>query len=257
MGQGRGGPPLIKTANWMNHLETDWRSPVWHHWFQRLARDHTLTRYDARGNGMSDWEVPEVSLEAFVRDLEAVVEAVEVPRFPLLGISQGAAVSVAYAVRRPERVSHLILYGGFALGPLKRAPEEKARREAFTTLVRFGWEDQIVRDIFASRLIPDGTPEQRRVLAEQLRTITSGECAARFLDAVGNFDIRDLLPRVKAPTLVMNTRGDITAPLETARAMASGIPGARFVVLPGNNHILLEDEPATDRFFEELDLFLA
>jgi pimeloyl-ACP methyl ester carboxylesterase len=254
VGEGR---PLVKTANWMNHLETDWRSPVWNHWFQRLAREHTLVRYDARGNGMSDWEVPEVSLESFVRDLEAVVEAAEVACFPLLGISQGAAVSIAYAVKHPERVSHLILYGGFALGPLKRAPEEKAQREAFTTLVQFGWDDQIVRDFFASRLIPDGTPEQRRVLAEQQRTITSGECAARYLSAVGNFDIRDLLPQVKAPTLVMNTRGDITAPLEWAKAMASGIPGARFVVFPGNNHILLEDEPATERFFEELDLFLA
>jgi pimeloyl-ACP methyl ester carboxylesterase len=251
------GPPLVKTANWMNHLETDWHSSVWGHWFHKLARKHTLIRYDARGNGMSDWEVAEVSLEAFVRDLEAVVEAAKVACFPLLGISQGAAVSIAYAVRRPDRVSHLILYGGFALGPLKRSPEEKAQREAFTTLVRFGWEDQIVREIFASRLIPDGTPDQKRTLAEQQRIITSAECAARYLSAVGNFDIRDLLPQVKAPTLVMNTRGDITAPLEAAKAMASGIPGARFVVLPGNNHILLEDEPATDRFFEELDLFLA
>lgn len=250
------GPPLVKTANWMNHLETDWRSPVWQHWFRRLASEHSLIRYDARGNGMSDWEVPEVSLEVFVRDLEAVVDAAEVARFPLLGISQGAAVSVAYAAKHPERVSHLILYGGFALGPLKRSPEEKARREAFTTLVRLGWDDQIVRDIFASRLIPDGTPEQRRVLAEQQRTITSAECAARYLHAVGNFDIRDLLPQVKAPTLVMNTRDDITAPLEAAKSMASGIPGARFVVLPGANHVLLEDEPATERFFEELDLFL-
>ena len=152
------GPPLVKTANWMNYLEQDWLSPVWQHWFQRLASEHTLIRYDARGNGMSDWEVPEVSLEAFVRDLEAVIEAAGVDRFPLLGISQGAAVSVAYAAKHPERVSHLILYGGFALGPLKRAPEEKAQREAFTTLVRFGWDDQIVRDIFASRLIPRRLP---------------------------------------------------------------------------------------------------
>ena len=170
------GPPLIKTANWMNHLEYDWQSPVWRHLFLGLAKHQTLIRYDARGNGLSDWDVPEVSLESFVRDLETVVEASGVKRFPLLGISQGAAISISYAVRHPERVSHLILYGGFALGPSKRSPKEKTKRDALATLVRGGWEDQeaTVRDIFVSQLLPDGTPEQRNLFAEQQRTTTSG-----------------------------------------------------------------------------------
>jgi class 3 adenylate cyclase/pimeloyl-ACP methyl ester carboxylesterase len=252
------GPPLLKASNWMNHLEFDWESPVWHHLFEGLAKDRTLIRYDARGNGLSDWEVPEVSLDAFVSDLEAVVDAAGLDRFPLFGISQGAAISVAYAVRHPERVSHLIIYGGFALGPLKRSPEERAKREAFATLVRVGWEDQdsTVRDIFVSQLLPDGTPEQRRLFAEQQRITTSGACAARYLDAVGNFDVRDLLSEVRAPTLAMHTRGDLICPLEAGRQMAAGIPGARFVVFPGRNHIIAEDDPAAERFFEEIKLFL-
>ena len=252
------GPPLVKASNWMNHLELDWRSPVWHHLFEGLARERTLIRYDARGNGLSDWEVPEVSLDAFVRDLETVVEAAGVERFPLLGVSQGAAISVAYAVRHPERVTHLILYGGFALGPLKRSPQERAKREALATLIRVGWDDDesTVRDIFVSQLLPDATPEQRRLLAEQQRLVTSGECAARYMEAVGNFDVRDLLPQVAVPTLAMHTRGDLICPLEAGRDMASRIPGARFVVLPGRNHILPQDDPAAERFFEEIALFL-
>jgi len=252
------GPPLVKASNWMNHLETDWSSPVWHHLFEGLAQERTLIRYDARGNGLSDWEVPEVSLEAFVRDLETVVDAAGVDRFPLLGISQGAAISIAYAVRHPDRVTHLILYGGFALGPLKRSPQEKAKREALATLIRVGWEDEesTVRDIFVSQLLPDATPEQRRILADQQRLITTGECAARYMEATGRFDVRDLLPQVSVPTLAMHTRGDLICPIEAGKAMAAGIPGARFVVLPGRNHILPHDDPAAERFFEEIALFL-
>jgi pimeloyl-ACP methyl ester carboxylesterase len=253
------GPPLVKTANWLNHLEYDWQSPVWHHMFTGLAHGHTLIRYDARGNGLSDWEVSEVSLEAFVRDLEAVVDAAGLDRFPLLGISQGAAISITYAIRHPERVSGLILYGGFALGPLKRSSEERSKREAFAMLARVGWEDQdsTVRDLFVSQLLPDGTPEQRRLLAEQQRTTTTGECAARYMEVVGNFDVRDLLPQVAVPTLVMHARGDLICPIEAGRQMASKIDGARFVALPGRNHVLPEDDPAAERFFEEVRLFLS
>jgi pimeloyl-ACP methyl ester carboxylesterase len=173
-------------------------------------------------------------------------------------IFQGAAISIAYAVRHPERVSHLILYGGFAVGGLKRKPEERAKREAFATLMRVGWEDEAstIRDIFVSQLIPDGTPEQRRLYAEQQRTTTTGECAARYLETVGDFDVRDLLDKVEAPTLVMHARGDLLNPLDEARRMAAGIPGARFIILPGRNHVMSEDDPATERFFEEIRLFL-
>jgi pimeloyl-ACP methyl ester carboxylesterase len=193
-----------------------------------------------------------------VTDLETVVDAVGAERFPLLGISQGGAVAVAYAVRHPERVSHLILYGAFALGGKKRAPAEKEMREAMTTLMRLGWgaDNPSFRQIFTLRFIPGGTHEQADYFNElQLKT-TSPECAARYFDVCGDFDITDLLPRVRAPTLVMHVRDDLMVPLEAGRQLAAGIPGARFIALPGRNHLFLEHEPASDRFFEEISLLL-
>jgi len=193
-----------------------------------------------------------------VTDLETVVDTVGADRFPLLGISQGAAVSVAYAVRHPERVSHLILYGAFALGGKKRSPGEKEMRDAMTTLMRLGWgaNNPSFRQIFTWRFNPGGTHEQADYFNElQLKT-TSPECAARYFDVVGDYDITNLLSRVHAPTLVMHVRDDLVTPLEAGRQLAAGIPGARFIVLPGRNHLFLEHEPASDRFFEEVSLFL-
>ena len=207
---------------------------------------------------MSDWDVDTLSLDAWVTDLETVVDAVGVERFPLLGISQGGPVAVAYSVRHPERVSHLILYGAFALGGKKRAPAEKEMRNAMTTLMRLGWgaDNPSFRQMFTARFIPGGTHEQEDYFNElQLKT-TSPECAARYFDVVGDFDIIDLLPEVKAPTLVMHVRGDLTAPFEAGRQLAAGIPGAHFVALPGRNHLFLEHEPACVRFLEEINLFL-
>ena len=243
----------------MNHLEYDWESPIWRHVFRGLSRDHTLIRYDARGNGMSDWDVGEISLDAWVSDLETVVESAGVNRFPLLGISQGCAVAIAYAARHPERVTHLILYGGFALGGKKRSPEEGERRAAMLTLIRLGWgaDDPTFRQLFTSQLIPGGTREQADWFNELQRRTTSPECAARYFDKVGDIDVADLLSKVRAPTLVMHVRGDLTVPIETARQMAAGIAGARFVAFQGQNHLFLEHESASDRFFEEVNLFLA
>jgi class 3 adenylate cyclase/pimeloyl-ACP methyl ester carboxylesterase len=252
------GPFLVKSGNWMNHLEYDWESPIWRHLFRGLSREHTLVRYDARGNGMSDWDVDRLSLDTWVADLETVVDAVGAERFPLLGISQGGPVAVVYAVRHPERVSHLILYGAFALGGKKRAPAEKEMREAMATLMRLGWgaDNPSFRQMFTARFIPGGTHEQADYFNElQLKT-TSPECAARYFDAVGDFDITDILSKVKAPTLVMHVRDDLLVPLEAGRQLAASIPGARFIVFPGRNHLFLEHEPASDRFFEEIGLFL-
>jgi pimeloyl-ACP methyl ester carboxylesterase/class 3 adenylate cyclase len=252
------GPPLVKTANWMNHLEYDWESPSWRHVFRGLSREHTLIRYDARGNGMSDWDVGELSLDAWVDDLETVVDAAGVDVFPLLGISQGCAISVAYAVRHPERVSHLLLYGGFAVGGKKRAPAERDRREAMTTLMRLGWgmDSPSFRQMFTGLFIPGATHEQADSFNELQRRTTSPECAARYFDVVGDLDITDLLAKVKAPTLVMHVRGDLMVPFEAGRQLAAGIPGARFIALQGQNHLFLEHEPASHRFFDELKLFL-
>jgi pimeloyl-ACP methyl ester carboxylesterase/DNA-binding winged helix-turn-helix (wHTH) protein len=252
------GPFLVKSGNWMNHLEYDWESPIWRHVFRGLSCGHTLIRYDARGNGMSDWDVDTLSLDAWVTDLEAVVDAVGIERFPLLGISQGGPVAVAYSVRCPERVSHLILYGAFALGGKKRAPAEKEMREAMATLMRLGWgaDNASFRQMFTARFIPGGTHEQADIFNALQRKTTSPEGAARYFDVVGDFDITDLLPRVKAPTLVMHVRDDQLVPFEAGRRLAAGIPGARFIALPGRNHLFLEHEPASDRFFEEIRLFL-
>ncbi len=252
------GPPLVKTANWMNHLEYDWESPIWHHLLEGLARNHTVVRYDARGNGLSDWDVDELSLEAWVGDLETVVDAVGLGRFPLFGVSQGCAISIAYAVRHPERLSHLILYGGFALGRGKRSPREHEQTKAMGTLMRLGWgmDSPAFRQMFTSLFIPEGTKEQADWFNDLQRRTTSPECAARYLDVVGDLDVRELLPQVQVPTLVMHVRGDLVSPIDAGRQMAAGIPGARFIALPGRNHLFLKHEPAAARFFEEINLFL-
>ena len=255
------GPPLVKTANWMNHLEFEWESPIWRHLFRTLASDHTLIRYDARGNGMSDWDVDEISFDRWVEDLGAVVDAAGVERFPLLGISQGCSVSIAYAARHPERVSHLILYGGFTMGRTRRAKNEAERQKfaAMATLMRLGWgaETSEFRQLFTSQFIPDGTKEQADWFNELQRRTTSPESAVRYYETVGNIDVTDEVGRVVAPTLVMHVRGDAVVPIEAGREMAAGIRGAHFVALQGKNHLILEHEPAAERFFEEIKLFLA
>ena len=158
------GPPLVKTGHWMTHIEFDLESPIWRHLYQELSRDHSFFRYDARGNGLSDREVPDVSFEDFVDDLESVVDAAGLERFALLGISQGCAVSIAYAVRHPERISRLVLLGGYVVGWKKRARTEadKEAGEAMLTLMRVGWgqENPAFRQMFTSQFIPGATKEQ-------------------------------------------------------------------------------------------------
>jgi len=253
------GSPLVKTGNWLNHLEYDWDSPVWHHLFLRLSRDHRLIRYDPRGTGLSDWDVADISLDAWVNDVDTVVNAAGVERFPLFGMSQGCAVSIAYTVRYPERVSHLILYGGYALGANKRSPEERERRKALATLMRLEWgaDNPAFRQMFATKFMPDATKEQVGTFNELQRKTTSTECAARYYDTTGEIDVVGLLADLQVPTLVMHARADAQVPFECGRQLAAGIPGAKFVALQSNNHILLEQDPATERFFEEVRLFLA
>lgn len=253
------GTPIVKAANWLNHLEYDWRSPVWRHWLRELAKDHRLVRYDERGNGLSDWEVEDISFEAFVRDLETVVDDAGLERFSLLGISQGCAVSVAYAVRHPERVSHLVLYGGYARGWRRRGSRTEVERgEALLTLMRQGWgqDNPAFRQVFTSLFIPEATPEQAQWYNDLQRITTSPEMAIRIRSAFGEIDVSALLPQVRAPTLVLHCHNDAVAPFDQGRALASGIPGARFVALEGRNHLILEHEPAWKRFLAELRAFL-
>ena len=254
------GPPIVKTGNWMTHLEFDFESPIWRHLYRELSRDHTLFRYDARGNGLSDREVPDVGFEKYVDDLETVVDAAGIDRFALLGISQGCAISVGYTVRHPDRVSRLVLFGGYAVGWKKRARTEAEREagEAMATLMRLGWgqENPAFRQLFTSQFIPGGSKEQTDWFNELQRISTSPADAVRNLLANGETDVSALLSQVKVPTLVMHSRHDARVPFESGRRLAAGIPGARFVPLESQNHLILESEPAFAHFLEELRSFL-
>jgi serine/threonine protein kinase/pimeloyl-ACP methyl ester carboxylesterase len=253
------GPVILKAANWLNHLEYDWGSPVWRHVFRELARDHTLVRYDERGNGLSDRDVEDLSFDAFVRDLETVADAAGHERFALFGISQGAPVSIAYAVAHPDRVSHLILLGGYPLGRGKRSADDAEQAEAMRTLMRLGWgkDNDQFRQLFTSSMIPGATREQMRWFNDLQRMTASAETAVRLRRAFDTIDVTDLLRRVRVPTLVLHTTGDAAVPFEQGRMLASGIPGARFCALDSQNHLLLEDEPAWPRFLFEVRRFLA
>ena len=253
------GPVLVKTANWLNHVELDWESPVWRPWLAELSRGRRLVRYDARGTGLSDWDVPELSLDAFVRDLEAVVAAAGLERYALLGMSQGCAVAVAHAVRHPERVSRLVLCGGFARGwRVRGKPGEVQTAEAVLTLARHGWgsAQPAFRQLFTSLFFPGANAELMAAFNELQRRTASPENAARLGHAVGDLDVTALLPRVRAPTLVLHARHDGLIPFGEGRRLASGIPGARFVPLESANHLLVEGEPAWSRLVAELRAFL-
>ncbi|MGQ0752043.1 MAG: alpha/beta fold hydrolase [Betaproteobacteria bacterium] len=255
------GPPIVKAANWMTHVELDWASPVWGHWLAALSRANTLLRYDERGCGLSDWNVGEISFDAWIRDLETVVDAARLDRFPLLGISRGGAVAIAYAVRHPERVSHLVLYGASARGRRARAatPEQLEEAELMVKLAKLGWgrEDPAFRQVFSMQFLPEGTPEQHRSFNEIQRNTVSAENAQKIMRTYEDVDIRALLPSVACPTLVLHARHDLRVPFDEARELAARIPGARFVPLESRNHILLEHEPAWGRWLEEVRGFLA
>jgi DNA-binding SARP family transcriptional activator/pimeloyl-ACP methyl ester carboxylesterase len=254
------GPVLVKAANWLSHLEYDWNSPVWRHWLVGLAKDHTLVRYDERGCGLSDWHVDEFNLDAWVTDLETVVNALGLERFPLLGISQGASIAVEYAVRHPEKVSRLILYGGYIRGRLQRdlTTAQLEELELMIQLIKVGWgkEHAAFRQVFASLFLPEGTPEQMRAFNELERVTSSPEIAARIVSGFQVIDVREQARRITQPTLVLHARGDLRIPFEEGRLMAATIPNARLVTLESKNHILLEAEPAWKRFLEEVHAFL-
>ena len=250
------GPPLVRVATWLTHLDFDWESPVWRHWLDSLSRRHTIVRYDERGCGLSDAEVGDLSLETWVGDLEAVVDAAGLDRFALLGMSQGAAIAVAYAAAHPERVTELALYGGFARG--RRFRGQDADESAMTAAIRAGWrkDDPTFRRVFSMLFLPHGTPEQMTWYEELLRTSTTPETAVRLFEARGGVDARDLAPEVRARTLVVHARDDRVVPVDEGRLLAALIPDARLILLESSNHILLADEPAWSYFVSELDAFL-
>jgi DNA-binding winged helix-turn-helix (wHTH) protein/pimeloyl-ACP methyl ester carboxylesterase len=253
------GPPLIKVANWLTHIEYDWESPIWAPLLHQLAVHSRLIRYDGRGNGLADRDVTEISFPAFVRDLKTVVDAANVERPALLGISQGAAVAIAYAVQHPERVSKLILFGGYAQGRNKRGSAAEAEMaQAFLAIMRHGWGDEhsAFMKAFSSVFFPNGSPQQIKWLVDLQRITTSAANAVRIRNACDDIDVVDLLPQIQVPTLVLHCRHDNVAPLEQGRLIARTIPRARFVTLESDNHIVLAHEPAWPKLVGEIQAFL-
>ncbi len=255
------GPPLLKAANWTTHLDLEWTTPVWSHWLTGLARDRQLVRYDERGCGLSDWEVPSFSFDDWVDDLETVVEAVGLDRFPLLGVSQGGAVAIAYAVRRPERVSRLILAGAYARGRQVRARDDAERDAAVIDLdlARVGWshQDPSFLQVFASQFLPDGTPQDWEEFTAFQRQTTSPRNGVRFLKEFARIDVSGIAHRVDCPTLILHSRNDARVPASQASELAALIPDSRLVLLNSRNHLLTASEPAWAEFLSQIDAFLA
>ena len=253
------GPPLVKVSNWLTHLDYEWESPIWRHWWFELSNHHRVIRYDERGNGMSQRDVSEVSFDTWVRDLETVVDAAKLDRFTLLGISRGGAIAVAYAVKHPERVNKLILYGAFPMGLNHYGTaKELEERRALVSLTRLGWgvHNPAFSRMFTQRFIPNSTPTHENWIDDLQRMSTSAENAARLLETSANIDVRRLLQKIQLPTLVVHCDCDQVVSSEHGRRMAAEIPDARYVSLPSANHLLLAEEPAWKIFVQELGAFL-
>lgn len=252
------GPPIVRASTWLTHLEFDWQSPIWRHWLEGLAEGRRVVRYDERGCGLSDRTVENFSLQAWVADLEAVVDAAGLDRFALLGISHGGPIAIAYAARHPERVSHLALYGTYARGRLHRSAQAREEADLLISLVRVGWgqANPVFRRVFTTLFVPDATSEQMDWFDELQRASASPETAARIRRLRGEVDVTALASQVAVPTMVLHARDDAVVPFAEGRLLAALIPGARFVPLKGRNHILLADEPAWAVFLAELGDFL-
>jgi pimeloyl-ACP methyl ester carboxylesterase/DNA-binding CsgD family transcriptional regulator len=255
------GTPIVKAANWLTHIELDLLSKPWQSWIEEVSRMGQLVRYDERGCGLSDHDVADVSLDAHVADLEAVVDAAGLERFVLIGVSQGGALAVSYAARHPERVSHLVLVGAFAQGVLKRNVPESVKETARLTvqLIRLGWDqaNPAFNQLFTTQMMPDAPAEVARSFNEMQRLSASPEQAARLVAASAEFDASAALPLIRCPTLVFHARADARVPFEEGCKLASSIAGARFVPLDSRNHVLLDGEPAWAVFARDLRAFLA
>lgn len=254
------GPEMVEVATWVNHLEHDWTSPVWGPRLAVLSKHFTLTRYDGRGCGLSERRVKDLDFEANVRDLEATVDAAGLGRFVLLGCCSGSGVAIAYAARHPERVSHLILYGAFARGRLRRnpSPEDIDEANAMLKIVKLGWgrDNPAFRQVYTTLFIPDSRPEQFHWFTELQRLSSSPETAIRLIREFDAMDVSELLADIRCPTLVLHSRGDSRVPFAEGQHLARAIPRAEFVPLESKNHILLDHQPAWRQFFDESARFV-
>jgi pimeloyl-ACP methyl ester carboxylesterase/DNA-binding CsgD family transcriptional regulator len=253
------GPPLVKASNWMTHLDYERESPVWRHWVRELSRGQTLIRFDERGCGLSDRQFDGTpTLETYVRDLTAVVDAAKLERFALLGLSGGGPTAIQYAATNPERVSRLVLYGTWARGRSWRGGGQDEQSRLLGDLIRVGWGGAIpaFRQVFSSIYIPSAGEEQRRWYDDLQQASSSGEMAARLWQSRSHIDISDTARRITQPALVLHARQDRAVPYEEGRRLASLLPDARFVTLESDNHILQQCEPAWQAFLAEVRAFL-
>lgn len=255
------GEPMVKTANWLTHVEYDWESPIWAPLYARLNERFRLLRYDCRGNGLSERMLGEsVGFEHFVGDLEDVVEAAAADRFVLFGMSQGAAVAIAYAVAHPQRVSRLVLIGAYAQGRERRGtPVDHQQAETILMMMQAGWgsPDSAFMQAFSTLYLPNGTAEQVHWFSDLQRRTTSPENAVALRRACDRIDVTDLLGRVEVPTLVLHARADGVVPYEQGMMIASAIPNARLVSLDSENHVLMPEEPSWERALREIEHFCA
>ncbi len=246
------GPPVVRVLGWFTHLEMEWQAfrPA----IEWLAKDHLYVRFDGRGMGLSDREVDDFSSEAHVRDLEAVVEAVNLKRFALIAWSQGGPTAIRYAVQNPDRVSRLVLYGSFATDPSRAGA---AMDEAMLTFMREGWDSDRLGRFFADMMMPDADSQSASFFIEFQRASTPRRNAAAITEEVIRVDVRDLLPKLKVPTLVIHRRGDTAVSFEAGRELAALIPGARLVPLEGRNHVFVPGEPEFKMYQQAVEEFLA
>ena len=254
------GPPMVEVATWLNHVEYDWKSPIWNARLVELTAHYTFTHYDGRGCGLSDQNPRSLTFDDLVADLEAVVDAAGLKQFILLGCCQGGPVAIAYAARHPERVSHLVLYGAYSRGKLKRNPSQQDIDEAETMLkvVELGWgrDNPAFRQVFTALLIPDSKPAQYSWFIDMQRMTISPENVVRLMRALDHIDISDLLADVRSPTLVLHSRHDGRIPFAEGHLIAHSIPNAQFVPLESRNHLLLEHQPAWRQFLDETARFV-
>jgi pimeloyl-ACP methyl ester carboxylesterase/DNA-binding CsgD family transcriptional regulator len=254
------GFPLVRAAHWLTNIDLDWKTPVWRPWFDALGARYRFHRYDSRGCGLSDRDATDASLDVLVADLEAVVDAAKLDQFSLLGTSQGGAVSMAYAVRHPERVRSIVLLGAFARGPLRRNPTPADLQSFHAQLklieVEWGQDNPAFIQLFTNLFFPNASPEQVRSFNELQRMSCTPDHAARIVSAFSDIDASPYLPQIACPTLVLHTRGDMCAPFDEGLFIASSIPGARLVPLETPSHVPMPGEPSFDRVIEEIEAFL-
>ncbi|QIE44748.1 alpha/beta hydrolase [Pseudohalocynthiibacter aestuariivivens] len=252
------GPPLMRVGHWLSHLELDWRCPVWQPFLTRLGRSFTLHRYDQRGTGLSGRDLTRVDLDDFVGDLLAVADAAGLKTFPIFAASQAVPVAIRFAALHPERVSRMVLYGGYAVGRALR-PSRPGEMDEDTVLglIRAGWGqvDSAFFKAFISLFIPDGTPEQIASFARVQNLSITSENAAILRAAVDRFDASDDLGRVRVPTLVIHAGGDAIQPITQSQHIAGTIPGARFTMLDSRNHVMLPQEPGWEEMMQAVTEF--